>query len=158
MMQPHEEEVELTAQDINKLRGSIRNTVLFVLIVAAVGISIVSFLTEGLVPIFVLFIFMALMLFIAASSITSMNGILKVNKKIVIRGIITNERQERVGAGKSRRTNYFKTIGTHELQVDVNINKRYKLGSAVEIHYALNAKMIPYIFVDKLLSAEANAR
>ena len=158
MIQHLEEEVELTAQDIKKLNTSIRNTVLFVLIVAAVGSGGVYFFSEGLVPIFVLFIFMALMLFIAASSITSMNGILKRNKKTVIRGIITNERQERVGTGKSRRTNYFKTIGTHELQVDVNVNKRYQPGNAVEIHYALNGKMIPYIFTDKLLSAEVNAR
>ena len=157
-MAQHLEEVELTAQDIKKLNASIRNTVLFVLIVAAVGSGGVYFFSEGLTPVFVLLTFMGFLLFIVSYSISSMKGILKRNKKTVIRGIITNERQERVGTGKSRRTNYFKTIGTHELQVDVNVNKRYQPGNAVEIHYALNGKMIPYIFTDKLLSAEANAR
>jgi len=153
-MTQHLEEVELTTQDIKKLNASIRNTVLFVLIVAAVGCGGVYFFSEGLAPVFVLLTFMGFLLFIVSYSISSMKEILKRNKKIVIRGIITNERQERVGTGKSRRTNYYKTIGTHELQVDVNVNKRYKPGNAVEIHYALNGKMIPYIFVDKFLAAE----
>jgi len=153
-MAQHLEEVELTAQDIKKLNASIRNTVLFVLTVAAVGGSGVYFFSEGLAPLFVLLTFMGFLLFIVSYSISSMKEILKRNKKMIVKGIITNERQQRVGSGKSSKTNYYKTIGTHELQVDARVNRRYKLGNAVEIHYALNGKMIPYIFVDKLLDAE----
>jgi len=153
-MAQHLEEVELTAQDIKKLNASIRNTVLFVLTVAAVGGSGVYFFSEGLAPVFVLITFMGFLLFIVSYSISSMKEILKRNKKMIVKGIITNERQQRVGSGKSSKTNYYKTIGTHELQVDARVNRRYKLGNAVEIHYALNGKMIPYIFVDKLLDTE----
>ena len=153
-MAQHLEEVELTAQDIKKLNASIRNTVLFVLTVAAVGGSGVYFFSEGLAPVFVLITFMGFLLFIVSYSISSMKEILKRNKKMIVKGIITNERQQRVGSGKSSKTNYYKTIGTHELQVDARVNRRYKLGNAVEIHYALNGKMIPYIFVDKLLDAD----
>jgi len=154
----HLEEAELTAQDITKLSASIRNTVIFVLIVAAVGIGGVYFFSEGVGPVFVLLTFMGFLVFITSNSISGMKEILKRNKKMIIKGIITNERWQRVGSGKSSKTNYYKTIGDHELQVDARVNRRYKLGNTVEIHYALNGKMIPYVFVHKLLQAEANAR
>lgn len=146
-----EAEEALTGHDVNKVKGSIRNTIIFVFLAGGIGTSLVYFLSEGFLPIIVLCVAMLFLIIIAYSSISSMQGILKSNKKIIVRGIITNERQQEVGVGRGRKINYFKTIGNHELQVDVNVNKRYKLGQAVEIHYALNGKMIPYIFEDKLL-------
>ena len=125
---------------------------MFLIIVAIIGISITYFLAEGMFPIVVLIVFLGVAVVIAYTSITSMNGILKNNRKMVIKGIITGERQQRTGAGRNRTYTYFKTIGTKELQVDAGVYRRYKVGNSVEIHYALNGKMVPYVFVDKLLS------
>jgi hypothetical protein len=146
-----ETEVELTIRDVNRVKASIRNTILFVLLAAGIGVSIVYFLSEGFIPIIVLCVMMFFLIIIAYSSISGMRVILKVNKKTIIRGIITRERQQTTGVGRGRNIKYFKTIGNHELQVDVRVNKRYKLGQTVEIHYALHGKMIPYIFEDKRL-------
>lgn len=146
-----EAEGALTIRDVKKVKGSIRNTIIFVLLAGGIGTSLVHFLSEGLFPIIVLCVMMVFLIIIAYSSISSMNRILKGNKKIILRGIITSERQQETGVGRGRNIKYFKTIGDHELQVDANVNRRYKLGQAVEIHYALNGRMVPYIFEDKLL-------
>lgn len=146
-----EEKLELTLQNKNKVRASIRNTILFILLVAVLGVSIVYFLSEGWAPVIAFTVFMVFLTGIASYSISKMKYILRNNTKTVIRGIITNERQETVGAGRGRNVKYYKTIGSHELEVDANVNRRYKLGQAVEIHYAFHGKMIPYIFEERLL-------
>ncbi len=148
----YEQEVNLSTDDIKKLHGAIQNTMLFIIGVTAVFVVLIyAFFENGLSSIIPLSVFLIIFFVLTYSSIAGLNEVISKNKKTIIRGIITNERQQYSGAGKGRRMNYFKTIGNYELQVDVKMNNRYKLGDAVEIHYATNGSMLPFILEDKLL-------
>lgn len=147
-----EQETSLSLIDIKKIQSSIQSTMLFIIGVTAVFLTLIyTFFDQGLSSIIPLSAFLIIFFLIAYSSVAGLNEVIAKNKKIVIRGIITDERQLYTGSGKGRRMKYFKTIGTRELQVDVKMNSRYKLGDAVEIHYAVNRNMLPFILKDELL-------
>ncbi|MBS1508747.1 MAG: hypothetical protein JSS79_19075 [Bacteroidetes bacterium] len=149
-MAKNPEQVELSEVDVKKLNSSIRNTIVFALIAAIVVTAGFYYLSESNTRVFVPLTFDGFLLFISYYSISNLKTILKENKKTIIQGTITSERRERVGSGKSGRTNYYKTIGDHELRVDARINRKYQVGDQVEFEYATSG-MGPYFFLDKRL-------